>query len=205
MLSGFFFALQVSDTSGDLSLPSDVDVSVPFVGGLLPDLPGGAFLTKADVNMPPSSMPSVSGLLPDLPGDAVLPKVDVNVPTVSADIPSVKGENSCSLPRTSGEVDAPSVDAGMPSGPIVFDTPSIDLAGKVLDMPSVEGGISGDLMAADVKVAAPDVDANMESGATPVTTSLAVGAVAGLGAIGAGIGLMGKGDKPEGEVRYYIR
>lgn len=103
---------------------------------------------------------------------------------------SVEGGMSGLLPEISGDVDVPSVDVKMPS---------VGLAGKLPDMPSAGGDISGELTSADVKATAPNVNVQGPDGS--LTPGLAAGAVAGLGAIGAGLGLMSKGDKPEGKVR----
>ena len=109
----------------------------------------------------------------------------VDVPSASVDVPS-------------GSVDMPSASVDMPSGSV--DVPSVDLSGKGPDMPSVGGEISGDLPSVDAKLTGPDVDVEGDSGVS-LGAGLAAGVTAAVGAAAVGLGLSGKADKPEGEVR----
>ena len=104
-------------------------------------------------------------------------------------------------------VDMPSGSAAMPSGSVEVpsasvDMPAVDLSGKAPDMPSVSGEIPGDLPSGDVKLAGPDVDA--EGGGVSLGAGLAAGVTAAVGAAAVGLGLSGKADKPEGEVRVWL-
>ena len=111
----------------------------------------------------------------------------VDVPSASVDVPS-------------GSVDMPSASVDMPSGSV--DVPSVDLSGKGPDMPSVGGEISGDLPSVDAKLTGPDVD--VEGGGASLGAGLAAGVTAAVGAAAVGLGLSGKADKPEGEVRVLV-
>ena len=82
------------------------------------------------------------------------------------------------------------------------DMPSVDLSGKGPDMPSVGGEISGDLPSVDAKLTGPGVDA--EGGGVSLGAGLAAGVTAAVGAAAVGLGLSGKADKPEGEVRCMV-
>ena len=66
-------------------------------------------------------------------------------------------------------------------------------------MPSVGGEVSGDLPSGGVKLTEPDVD--VEGGDVSIVAGLAAGVTAAVGAAAVGLGLSGKADKPEGEVR----
>ena len=68
-----------------------------------------------------------------------------------------------------------------------------------LDVPSVGGDISGDLPSGEVKLTGPDVDVKGRD--SSLVAGLAAGVTAAVGAGVAGLGLSGKADKPEGEVR----
>ena len=93
-----------------------------------------------------------------------------------------------------------SASVDMPSGSV--DVPSVDLSGKGPDMPSVGGEISGDLPSVDAKLTGPDVD--VEGGGASLGAGLAAGVTAAVGAAAVGLGLSGKADKPEGEVRVLV-
>lgn len=121
-------------------------------------------------------VPDVDVSVPDVSADASVPSVGVDVPSFGKGVPG-------SLPGISG-------DMGKPSG----------LIG--VNMPSVEGGISGDLPSIDTKLTTPDVV--VEGGDASLTAGLAASAAAGVGAIGAGIALIGKGNKPKEEVRFAL-
>ena len=69
-------------------------------------------------------------------------------------------------------------------------------------MPSVGGDVSGDLPSGDVELTGPDVD--VKGGGVSLGAGLAAGVTAGVGAIAVGLGLSGKADKPEGEVRAFL-
>ena len=84
---------------------------------------------------------------------------------------------------------------GIPSASV--DMPSADVSGKTPDMPSVGGKISGDLPSVDAKLTGPDV----EGGGVSLGAGLAAGVTAAVGATAAGLGLSGKADKPDVEVR----
>ena len=129
-------------------------------------------------------MPSVdlAGKVPDMPsagGD------------ISGELPSVSLDASGSLPSGGAGV-------SLPSGSV--DMPSVDLSGKGPDMPSVGGEISGDAPSVDAKLTGPDVDVEGGSGVS-LGAGLAAGVTAAVGAAAVGLGLSGKADKPEGEVR----
>ena len=87
-----------------------------------------------------------------------------------------------------------------------FRAPTFVLDGLVLcsgglDVPSVGGGdISGDLPSIDAELTGPDVDVE-GGGGVSLGAGLAAGATAAVGAAAVGLGLSGKADKPEGEVR----
>lgn len=155
--------------------------------------------------MPPMGA-DVSGSLPKASLDVSAPFVDVNTPSMgvntpsgSVDMPSVEGGISGSRPIIGSDafVDAHNGIDGMSPGYVEFDMPDVP------DIPIYGDGIPGNLPPAEVKLSTPNVD--VEGDDVSLTTGLAAGAVAGLGAIGAGIGLMGKVDKPEGEVRAYLK
>ena len=97
-------------------------------------------------------------------------------------------------------VDVPSASVGMPSTSV--DAPSVDLSVKTPDVPSVGGDVSGDLPSVDAKLTGPNVD--VEGGGASLGAGLAAGVTAAVGAGVAGLGLSGKADKPEGEVRLFI-
>ena len=71
-----------------------------------------------------------------------------------------------------------------------------------LDVPSVGGEISGDLPSVDAKLTGPDVD--VEGGGVSLGAGVAAGVTAAVGAAAVGLGLSGKADKPEGEVRCMV-
>ena len=112
----------------------------------------------------------------------------VDMPSASVDVPSVS-------------VDLPSASVDVPSGSV--DIPSVDLSGKAPDMPSVGGEVSGELPSVDAKLTAPDVD--VKGGDVSLGAGLAAGLTAAVGATAVGLGLSGKADKPEGEVRACVR
>ena len=74
---------------------------------------------------------------------------------------------------------------------------SVDVPSGSVDMPFVGGEISGDVPSVDAKLTGPDVD--VEGGTASLGAGLAAGVTAAVGAVG--LGLSGKADKPEGEVR----
>ena len=123
-----------------------------------------------------------------------LDAVAVDVPSGSLDIPS----GSVDVP--SGTVDMPSASVDVPSGSV--DVPSVDLSGKGPDVPSVGGDISGDLPSVDAKLTGPDMD--VKGGDSSLGAGLATGVFAAVGATAVGLGLSGKADKPEGEVRVLV-
>ena len=106
----------------------------------------------------------------------------VGIPSASVDMPSAS-------------VDMPSASVDMPIASV--DMPSADVSGKTPDMPSVGGKISGDLPSVDAKLTGPDV----EGGGVSLGAGLAAGVTAAVGATAAGLGLSGKADKPDVEVR----
>ena len=117
-----------------------------------------------------------------------MPSASVDMPSASVDVPS-------------GSVNVPSGSVDVPSGSV--DMPSVDLSGKAPGMPSVGGEISGDLPSADAKLTGPDV--NVEGGGdVSLGAGLAAGVTAAVGAAAVGLGLSGKADKPEGEVRVWL-
>ena len=111
-------------------------------------------------------------------------------PRVDSAFPGVEGALGAKVDMPSGSADVPSVDLSG-KGP---DVPS----GSV-DVPSVGGEISGDLPSVDAKLTGPDVD--VEGGGASLGAGLAAGVTAAVGAAAVGLGLSGKADKPEGEVR----
>lgn len=173
-----------------------MDVTVPDVSASLSEVSGDALLPPCGVD---ASVPDVSGSLPSLSADVSLPSVDADMPSSSMDVPCVGGGVPGSLPGISGDMSAPSADMDTPSGSVDIKMPTVCLAGKVPDIPPAEGHLSGPIPSADVKLTAPKVE--VEGSDVSLTASLAAGATAGVGAIGAGIGLVAKGDKPKGEVR----
>lgn len=177
---------------GDLQLPSGgADFSVPGISSLAPDISGDA------------SLPSISGDLPspglDVAAGVPMASVNVDAPPVEVSMPFVKGDISGSLPVIIGDVSAPSVDVDLLSGSAGVGMPSVDMAGKVPYIPSGGVEVPVEQPSADVMLTAPDVD--VKHGAASLTAGLAAGTMTGIGAIGAGIGLMGKSDQPEVEVR----
>ena len=89
-----------------------------------------------------------------------------------------EGGLSAAVDMSSGSVDMPSGSVDMPSGSV--------------DVPSV-----------DAKLTAPDVDAE-GGGDVSLGAGLAAGVTAAVGATAIGLGLSGKADKPEGEVRVHF-
>ena len=119
---------------------------------------------------------------------------NTNAQSLAAAFPGVEG-------GLDAAVDVPSASVDMPSGSV--DVPSVDLSGKAPDMPSVGGEISGDLPSVDAKLTGPDVDVEGDSGVS-LGAGLAAGVTAAVGAAAVGLGLSGKADKPEGEVRVCL-
>ena len=163
----------------------------------------------ASVSLPQGSLPSADV-------DVKAPSADLGVEggVGGVDVPSVGGGIAGSMPEIGGGVDRPSASVDMPSGPVDMpsgsidmpsgsvDMPSVNLAGNVPDMSSVGGEVSGDLPSVDAKLTGPDVD--VEGGGVSLGAGLAAGATAAVGAVAVGLGLSGKADKPEGEVRASV-
>ena len=91
---------------------------------------------------------------------------------------------------------------GMPSASVDVPSGSVDMPSASVDMPSVGAEISGDLPSADAKLTGPDVD--VKGGDVSLGAGLVAGMTAAVGAAAVGLGLSGKADKPEGEVRVLV-
>ena len=170
---------------------------MPAVGAS-PTLPeGGVSIPEGsapslDVDIPaPSASVGVAGEAGSLGG--------IDVPSagdVSAEMPSVGGGISGSIPGASGDVSMPSasVDVGMPSGSVDAPSASVDMPSASLDvpsgsadmpsgsvdMPSVGGEISGDLPPASL-----GASGSLPSGGGDVSMPSVSGAVEGVkGAVG---------------------
>lgn len=157
-----YIYLQAPAVGASASLPEG-DVSLPE---------GSALSTGIDVPAPAASV----GLEGDGGSLGGLDVPSVGEGGVSAEVPSVGGGLSGSMPGVTGDV-------SMPSGSVddvdVPSAASADVTCKAPGMPSVEGGISGEVPSADASLEAPSgsapgvgLSADLPSGGVDASGSL---------------------------------
>ena len=117
--------------------------------------------------------------------------------SLASTFPGVEGGLGAGVDMPSASVDIPSVSVEMPPA-----SGAVDLPSGSAEMPSAGGEISGDLPSVDAKLTGPDVDVKGDD--SSLVAGLAAGVTAAVGAAAAGLGLSGKADKPDVEVRVFF-